>query len=182
MYGLQFATRTNAARPSPSSSSSSSKRALRLRGPLGRDLDERDVPRPAAVGPAAELVDLPHELRIEPEARVEAEATTVHAPQADPPGRPERDPLAAPHGVSRKAERPGEHARSAAGEEPERDVDLDAVQHLVVGAISAEDVQRVDLACLPGDLGGVAGHRREPRLDTVGERRLHRREAVLIDA
>ena len=182
MYGAQFATSTNAARPAPSISSCSSKRAWRSRAADARDLHERDVARAAPVGAAAQRIDAPHELGVEAEARVEPEASPVDATEPDPAGAPFRNALRSLDRVAREPERAREHARPASREKAERHVDADAVQHLVVRAVASEHVDRVHAARGAGDLGRLPGCGRETGLGAGGKRGLHRREPVLVDA
>ena len=66
------------------------------------------------------------------------------------------------------------------GKEAERDVGLDAVEHLVVRAVAAEHVDRVRLAGLSGDLGRLTGRRGEAGLGSLRKRRLHGREPMLV--
>ena len=96
--------------------------------------------------------------------------------------RPWDDALRDVDGIAREPERTREHARAASGEESERDVHLDPVQDLVVRPVTAEDVDRLDLACRPRDLRGFARGGREPGLGPGGQRRLHGRKPVLVDS
>ena len=82
--------------------------------------------------------------------------------------------------VPRQSERPREHARAAAGEEAERHVGHDAVEHLVVRAVTAEHVDRCRLAGLAGDLRRLTGRRGEASLGSLRKRRLHGSEPMLV--
>src|SRR4029079_18029540 len=94
-----------------------------------RDAHERNVAGASTVGPSTELIHLPHQLGVEPEARVEREPPPVHASEPDPAGRPERNALSGLRWIPREAERSREHARSTPGDEPERHVAGDPVQY-----------------------------------------------------
>ncbi len=80
------------------------------------------------------------------------------------------------HRVAAEAERAGQHARPSARQEPERNGAPDPVQHLVVRAVAAEDVDRVHRGLvLAGECRRLA-RRRGPEHDEVGGKR--RRHAV----
>src|SRR5262249_24358988 len=106
---------------------------LERRSPLPEQLrpdpEEGDVARPAPVGPAAQPAAPPDELGVEADPRVEPEPSAVHPPEPDPPGRAAGAPLSGPRRIPGQPERAGEDARPASGDEAERHVDLDAVQH-----------------------------------------------------
>ena len=136
--------------------------------------------RPSGLTP--ELVHAADELRVEAEAGAEPEASPVDATEPDSSRAALRDALRSGNGIAREPERARKHARPASWEEAERDVDLDPVQHLVVRAVAAEDVDRFDVACRPRDLGRLARRGREPGLGPRWKRRLHRRQPMLVDA
>jgi hypothetical protein len=93
----------------------------------------------------------------------------------------ERDPLRRRDRIARKPERAWQHAGAAAGQKAERHVELETVEHLVVGAVAAEDVERVEAAHGPGDRGRLARGHRDPRLRSLRKRGLHGSEPVLVD-
>ena len=66
------------------------------------------------------------------------------------------------------------------GRKPSGHVDPDAVEHLVVGAVAAEHVDRVDLADGSGDLGRLTGRGGEAGLSSLRKRGLHGREPMLV--
>ena len=106
-------------------------------------------------------------------SRPEAEATTVDAAEPDPPGRPLGETRSGSGRVARQAEGARQHTRPAAWDETERRLAAGGVQHLVVGPVSREDVNRVDSAVgLAGEHGRVAGGLREDGLGPGGERRV----------
>ena len=126
----------------------------------------RDVAGTAPVVGAAQRIDPPDELRREANPRAEPEAPPVHAPERDStgslllervrdlPGRSDR--------VTRQAECSRRDARAAAGQEADDRVRPEAVQHLVRGAVAAEDDHRLDLG-RRGQLGRVAWVLRQQR-------------------
>src|SRR5262249_47011647 len=81
---------------------------------------ERDVAGTPAVLRAAERIDAPHELRVEPDTGREREAPTLDPAEADAPAAIRRDrvrdPLRRAEWIARKAERAREHARPTARE------------------------------------------------------------------
>ena len=106
-------------------------------------------------------------------------ARTISASSPTPHAKPKRRPFTRPSpirrdralSVSRRAaaadaawetERARQDTRSSAGDEPERRRRVDAVQHLVEGAVTAEDVERLDLTGrLARDLGRLAACARQ---------------------
>ncbi len=148
----------------------------------GGDLHEGDVARTTPGGAPPELVHLANELRIEAEPGVETEAPAVHPAEPDPARSALDDPLGGSHRVTRKAERTWEDAGPSTGQEAERHVDLDTVQHLVVRAVAAEDVDRLDVPGRSRDRGRLACGRGHLRLRSGGQRRLHGSEPVRVDA
>ncbi len=136
--------------------------------------------RPSGLTP--ELVHAAHELRVEAEAGAESEASPVDATESDPSRAALGHALRGIDGIAREPERAWEHARTASGEESERNIHLDPVQDLVVRPVAAEDVDRLDLAGRPRDLRGFARRGREPSLGPGGQRRLHGRKSVLVDS
>ena len=112
-----------------------------------RDPHERDVAGPPPVGAPPELVDLPDELGVEAEPGVEAEAASVHASRARcaASGLPRPAAQPAPGCVAGRARAGGRSSRRRAGTRAARRATT-PVQHLVVRAVAAEDVDRVDSA------------------------------------
>ena len=118
MYGEQFATSASAR------SAEALELELRLEAGVAlgeraeRCAQERPVPGTPPVGPAAELVDAPHELGVEADPGVEAEAPPVHAAEPDAARPPLGDLQRRPRRVARQAERARQHARAPPGRKP----------------------------------------------------------------
>src|SRR4029453_18126479 len=141
-----------------------------LREDPGESPRESDVARPTSALPA-DGVDAANELGVDPEAAARAkdlgvdteaaaerEATAVYPAERDRPlggGTCERPRRC--DGVARHAECARHDARRAAGDEPDRHVAVEAVDDLVVAAVSGEDVDPLGLPATggPGDSGGV---------------------------
>ena len=118
-------------------------------------------------------VDPPDDLRGEPERGREAEIAAFTRPShaAGEPGHPSlREPPRGCRRLPRQPERPGQHARPAAGNEAHRQVGPNTVQDLVEATVAGEDEERVRLGAgrqlsrVPGPLGpddlDVAEHAR----------------------
>ena len=121
--------------------------------------DEDEVARTLAVL-AAEVVDAPDELGVEPDAGAEGEAAAVDAPERDAL-------LALRSGPARAAHATGSRGSPSArestlvpppGDEAHGHVGLEAVHDLVEGAVAAEDVDAlVGVRRRRRQLGGVSG-------------------------
>jgi hypothetical protein len=120
---------------------------------------EREVARPLSV-PVAALVDPPHSLGVDPDARAEAEPPAVDAAERDP-ARPSalervRDPPRSVLRIARQAERTRQHARPAARDEADQDIAVDAVEDLVEAAVAGERDDRCRRRSIARELGRVA--------------------------
>ena len=140
---------------------------------------EGPVRRPAIVL-SAELVDAAHDLRGEADRRRKGEPPSVDVANGDAAGSP--SPMRVPNlcgggkGVTRDAERPGEHAGAAAGNHAQRHTRLEAVDHLVEDTVAAEDDDGLGIR-LRGQIGRVSGSLRP---DDVGaEDFRHLRSAIV---
>ena len=90
---------------------------------------------------------------------------------------------AARAGSRGRPERARQHARAAAGNEPDRDVGAEAVDHLVVGAVAREDVDRLRaVRPLGGELRRLPARLREHGLGPGGQRCLDGGELLLVDS
>ena len=171
VYGSQFATSAKAARPSPFTST----RWAEADALLGEVADQRpgkpQVAGPLAVLVAPERVHPAHQLGVEPDAGGEPEAAAVHPSERDPPGaaleQRVHELLGRLGGLRRDPERPREHARAAARDEPDRVDAVEAVEHLVVAAVAGEDEQNVGLLAR---LRARARSRDPPARSTPSER------------
>ena len=87
-------------------------------------------------------VDTANELGVEADAGVEREQAPVERPSEMRRCRPFAIALGGAARVPRKPERAGQHTRATARDEADRDICAEAVDHLVVGAVAREDVDR----------------------------------------
>jgi hypothetical protein len=119
---------------------------LEARAPLGEQADggqrEAQVARAPPLAGAAERVDAPDELGVEPDAGAEGEAAAVRAAEPDPPCPPGGELRGRAQRVARQPERTRQHARPATRHEPERRPVVGAVDGLVEAAVAGEDVDR----------------------------------------
>jgi hypothetical protein len=140
--GSQFATSTNAARPTPSISSASGNRPRLARHEPDRLADERSVAgrRPSAARPRPSIRRTSSASKPTPALNENRRPLTRPADRAlrRPRGEPRRR-----RRVATEPERARQHARSAPGKEAERHRSRDAVQHLVVRPVAAQDVDRL---------------------------------------
>ena len=125
VYGAQFATSANAARPTPSTSSAArTARAATRRARAPHATNAMSPGRRPSLAPA-EPVDPPDELGVEPDARVEREPPPVHPAEPDRPVPPARRGRAATTGraaararaAARSCRRPG-RTRAGRGRTP----------------------------------------------------------------
>ncbi len=112
------------------------------------------------------LVDAPHDVGVEADPRGEGEAAPVEGAERDRAGAVGESGLAHLLGcwthLVRQAQRARQHAGAAGGQQPDRDLGADAVQHVVRRAVPGEHDDRVvaevdrlarEVARLPGALG-----------------------------
>jgi hypothetical protein len=144
---------------------------------------ERKIARAATVGAPPHPVDAANELCVETDPGAEPEAPAVDAAEADPTPRSPGEPGGRLDGIARQAERPGEHARATAWNEPDRCFARDRVQDLVVGAVAGEHVDRLNAAVgVARERGRMARTVRQYGLGARRQGRLDGREPRLADA
>ena len=96
-----------------------------------------------------------------------------------------RDLLRRLDGIARQTQCARQHARAAAGHEPDRQVvAVDAVQHLVEAAVAGEDDERVGVVDLAREIHRVTRALGPQRAQVRGphQRPLDRRDPFLRDA
>ena len=148
---------------------------------------ERNVAR--AAGARAMRLDPAHELGVEPDPGVEAEAAVVDASERDRPRAALLERLRQPLGrldrVAGQAQSARHHARPAAGDAAERRrLGAEAVQRLVEAAVAGVDEDRVGvLGGLARELGRVARPLGQEgrHLGVAAERALDEGDPVLVD-
>ena len=107
----------------------------------------------------------------------------VHQPEPDPPLHAGGQSSCALDGIAREAERPREHARPTARNEPDGRARVDSVQHLVERPVAAVDVDRPDRGRhLAGDLGRLAATGRDPHDGCARKSHAHGCEQFLRDS
>lgn len=138
----------------------------------GHGQRERPVRRPPPVR-SSEPVDATDDLGGKAHRRREAEAAPVDASDGDPANTVVCERLGDLHrcglGSEGKTERPREYARSAAGDEADRNPAPHPVQHLVEAAVAAEDDDRVGVG-RTRELGSVPGPLRLDRVSSHDRR------------
>ena len=147
----------------------------------------RDLPGEADIACAPVLlgapvrVEPPHRLCVEADAGSEPEAPPVDAAERDPPRCARCDVLGGRDRVAGQAERARQNVRPSAGDEADRRVGPDPVQHLIECAVAREDVDGLGVSGRAGELGRVARVLRPRDLD-IAERAEHLVGPLVADA